>query len=84
MDAILNSRKRCGVANTCRLIRGRWNREERCRRRRIAEAKQQQLWRLLEAAWNLPAIEGVGKPASACGTHVARSARSTDALCFSS
>ena len=34
-----------------RLIRGLWNREERHRRRRLAESKQRELWRLLETSW---------------------------------
>ena len=72
MDAIINPRKRYGVASACRRIRGRWDRQERHQRRRIAEAKQQELRRSLEAAWSLSAIEGVGKTASGFGADVAR------------
>ena len=84
MDAIINPRRRYGVATACRRIRGRWDREERRQRRRIAEAKQQELWRSLEAAWSLSAIEGVGKTASASGAHIVRQLRSSGALCFPS
>lgn len=84
MDAIVNPRKRYGVASACRRIRGRWGREERRQRQRIAEAKQQELWRLLEAAWRLSAKEGVDRPLSASGAHVVRQLRSTGALCFPS
>jgi len=84
MDAIINPRKRYGVASACRRIRGRWDREERRQRRRIADAKQQELWRSLEAAWSLSAIEGVAKTASASGSHIVRQLGATGALCFPS
>ena len=51
MDSVANSRVQCEVVGACRLIRGRWNWEERRQRRRLAEAKQQDLWRLLEDEW---------------------------------
>jgi hypothetical protein len=84
MDAIVNPRKRCGVASACRRIRGRWDREERRQRQRIAEVKQQELWRLLEATWSLSAKEGVGRPALASGSRIVRPLRSTGVFGFPS
>ena len=69
----LSSPGRCGGASACRLIRGSWSCEERNRQRRIARAMQQELWRLLEAAWGVPGQARTAKP-------VARSDASMDRL----
>lgn len=82
MDAIISPPKRSGVAAACRRIRGRWGREERRRRRRMADAMQRELWRLLEAVWRLSADERVGSPVSVPDATIVRSHRSTGALCF--
>ncbi len=84
MDAIIHSRKRCGVASACRLIRGRWDPEERRQRRQMAKAMQQELWQLLTAGRSVPAKGEAGKPAFASGVHVDRLLSSTGALCFPS
>lgn len=47
MNAATNVSGRCDPARARRLIRGLWNREERDRRRRLANSKQRELWRLL-------------------------------------
>ncbi len=82
MNAVNVPRKPCGVARARREIRGRWDPEERRQRRRIAEAKQQALWRLMTADRSGSAKIGVGRPASASGVNVDRSLVSTDVLCF--
>ena len=50
MSIATNAPERCESVGARRLIRGRWSREERQRRQRLAEGKQRDLWRLLEAA----------------------------------
>ena len=61
MDASTSLSERWEVVGACHLIRGRWSREERRQRQRLAEAKQQELRRLLEATSGFRR-EGVGNP----------------------
>ena len=50
MGTATNVSERCESVGARHLIRCRWSREERQRRQRLAEGKQRDLWRLLEAA----------------------------------
>ena len=50
MDGAIHSSAQWEVLRACRLIRTRWSWEERHQRRRVAAAKQRELWRLLGAA----------------------------------
>jgi hypothetical protein len=84
MDAIINPRRRYAVASACRLIRGRWDREERRQRRRIAHVKQRELWQLLKVASSRSAKKRHGMPGSAYGAQLARLSGATDGLCSSS
>lgn len=69
MGAILNRREQHGVADACRLIRNRWSAAERLQRRRIAEARQQELWQLLEATCGPSAKATAGIPAPVSDRH---------------
>jgi hypothetical protein len=82
MDALINPRERDGVASACRLIRTRWTQAERHQRRQIAEAKQQALWRLFEAACSPSGQDGFGEPAAPSGADTAHVSGSTGVLCL--
>ena len=49
MDDATDSLVQCEVWSACRLIRDHWSWEKRRQRRRVAEIKQRELWRLLQA-----------------------------------
>jgi hypothetical protein len=78
---IVVSRERCGVASACRLIRGRWSREERSQRRRMAQAMQRELWQLLVAASSVPGQEGIGKAVARSHVSIDRFAGATSDVC---
>ena len=80
MDALNHPAGPHDAASACRLIRKRWNRKQRRQRREIAQAKQQELWRLLAAAWSAPHGEDLRRPASARDASHAPSSNATGAV----